>query len=399
VGDFAGGTCSSEQAPRETAIPIRTISRTMATIMFSFTLRMIRVDRVRISSGYCTPVRHHSHESDKRISLPVPGLTRTLNSIGLLGNRKPYDWGAQAHVLSCDVGNSFLLSGRENNLRQRSPMRPIDEQTILITGATSGLGRELAKALAKQGATLLLHGRDAKLGLETVQEIKEATGNAQMQFFRANLSSLREVDQLARQVISGVNRLDVLVNNAGVGFGRDASNRELSEDGHELRFAVNYLAPYLFTERLIPLLKASVPARIVNVASVGQAPLRFENLMFLHGYDGVTAYRQSKLAMVAWTFDLAHRLAGTGVTVNALHPASLMPTKMVLEAGWQTMSSVEEGLKATLRLVIDPSLEEVTGEYFDGLQPARANDQAYDKKVQQRLAALSQELVTFRQTD
>jgi len=278
-------------------------------------------------------------------------------------------------------------------------MRSIDEQTILITGATSGLGRELARALAKQGATLLLHWRDAKLGLETVQEIKEATGNAQMQFFRANLSSLREVDQLARQVISGVSRLDVLVNNAGVGFGKDASHRELSEDGHELRFAVNYLAPYLFTERLVPLLKASAPARIVNVASVGQAPLRFENLMFTHGYDGVTAYRQSKLAMIAWTFDLAHRLAGTGVTVNALHPASLMPTKMVLEAGWQTISSVEEGLKATLRLVIDPSLEEVTGEYFDGLQPAKANDQAYDKKVQQRLAALSQELVAFRQTD
>ena len=272
----------------------------------------------------------------------------------------------------------------------------MDEQTILITGATSGLGRELARSLAKQGATLLLHGRDSKRGLQTLQEIKEATGNGQIQFVRANLSSLREVDDLARQVISGVNRLDVLVNNAGVGFGKDPSIRELSEDGYELRFAVNYLAPYLLTERLISFLKASAPARIVNVASVGQAPLLFENLMFTHGYDGVTAYRQSKLAMVAWTFDLAARLAGTGVTVNALHPASLMPTKMVLEAGWQTMSSVEEGLQATLRLVIDPALEEVTGEYFDGLGPAKANAQAYDKKVQRRLAALSQELVSLR---
>ena len=269
------------------------------------------------------------------------------------------------------------------------------EQTILITGATSGLGRELARSLAKQGATVLLHGRDAKRGLETLQEIKDVTGNEQMQFFRANLSSLREVEELARQVTTGVGRLDVLVNNAGVGFGKDASNREVSEDGYELRFAVNYLAPYLLTERLISLLKASAPARIVNVASVGQAPLRFENLMLTHGYDGVTAYRQSKLAMVAWTFDLADRLAGTGVTVNALHPASLMPTKMVLEAGWQTMSSVEEGLQATLRLVIDPSLEEVTGEYFDGLRPAKANAQAYDKKVQRRLAVLSQELVSL----
>jgi NAD(P)-dependent dehydrogenase (short-subunit alcohol dehydrogenase family) len=287
----------------------------------------------------------------------------------------------------------FLPKGKENNLRRRFPMRPITEQTILITGATSGLGRELARSLAQQGATLLLHGRDLKLGLETVEEIKEATGNQHLQFFQADLSSLREVDGLARQIISGVNRLDVLVNNAGVGFGKDASNREVSPDGYELRFAVNYLAPYLLTERLISLLKTSAPARIVNVASVGQAPLRFENIMFTRGYDGVTAYRQSKLAMVAWTFDLAERLAGSGITVNALHPASLMPTKMVLEAGWQTMSSVEEGLKATLRLVIDPLLQNVTGEYFDGLRLAKANAQAYDKTVQQRLAALSQEMV------
>jgi len=273
-------------------------------------------------------------------------------------------------------------------------MRPIEEQTILITGATSGLGRELAQALAKQGATLLLHGRDPKRGLETVREIKEATGNESMQFYRADLSSLREVLELARQLISDVTRLDVLVNNAGVGFGQDTSKREVSQDGYELRFAVNYLAPYLLTERLISLLKASAPARIVNVASVGQAPLDFDNIMLTHGYSGVTAYRKSKLAMIVWTFDLAERLAGTSVTVNALHPASLMPTKMVLEAGWQTMSSVEEGLKATLRLVIDPALENVTGEYFDGLSLAKANAQAYDKTVRQRLAALSQELVS-----
>jgi len=272
-------------------------------------------------------------------------------------------------------------------------MRPIEEQTILITGATSGLGRELAQALAKQGATLLLHGRDAERGRETVREIRETTGNQRIQFYRADLSSLAEVQELARQVISGVTRLDVLVNNAGIGFGKDASKREVSQDGHELRFAVNYLAPYLLTERLIPLLEASSPARIVNVASVGQAPLDFDNIMFTRGYSGVNAYRRSKLAMIAWTFDLAERLAGTGVTVNALHPASLMPTKMVLEAGWQTMSSVEEGLKATLRLVVDPALEHVTGEYFDGLSLAKANAQAYDKPMQQRLTVLSQKLV------
>ena len=273
-------------------------------------------------------------------------------------------------------------------------MKPIEEQTILITGTTRGLGQELAQALARQGASLLLHGRDADRGPGLVRKIKEATGNHRIQFYRADLSSLAEVGELARQVISDVARLDVLVNNAGVGFGQDASKRELSQNGYELRFAVNYLAPYLLTERLLPLLKASSPARIVNVASVGQAPLDFDNVMFTRGYSGVSAYRQSKLAMIAWTFDLAERLAGTGVTANALHPASLMPTKMVLEAGWQTMSSVEEGLKATLRLVVDPALENMTGEYFDGLSLAKAKAQAYDKQVQQRLAALSQRLVS-----
>jgi NAD(P)-dependent dehydrogenase (short-subunit alcohol dehydrogenase family) len=273
-------------------------------------------------------------------------------------------------------------------------MKPIEEQTILITGTTSGLGQELAQALARQGASLLLHGRDADRGPGLVRKIKEATGNHRIQFYRADFSSLAEVGELARQVISDVARLDALVNNAGVGFGQDASKRELSQNGYELRFAVNYLAPYLLSERLLPLLKASSPARIVNVASVGQAPLDFDNVMFTRGYSGVSAYRQSKLAMIAWTFDLAERLAGTGVTANALHPASLMPTKMVLEAGWQTMSSVEEGLKATLRLVVDPALENVTGEYFDGLSLSKAKAQAYDKQVQQRLAALSQRLVS-----
>jgi len=271
-------------------------------------------------------------------------------------------------------------------------MKPLDEQTVLITGATSGLGRELAQRLAERGSSLLLHGRDAERGQEMVQRIKEGTGNDQIRFYRADLSSLREVAELAGEI--SVPRLDVLVNNAGVGFGKDPSKRELSRDGYELRFAVNYLAPYLLTERLLPLLRASAPARVVNVASVGQAPIDFDDIMLVGGYDGVTAYRKSKLAMIAWTFNLAARLAGSGVTVNALHPASLMPTKMVLESGWQTMSSVEEGLKATLRLVVDPALETVTGEYFDGLSLAKANPQAYDEGVQKRLVALSQGFVS-----
>ena len=272
-------------------------------------------------------------------------------------------------------------------------MRPLAEQTILITGATSGLGLALAQALAEKGATVLLHGRDNKRGKAILDEISQETGNGKLHFYCADLASLRQTSELARQVAAERPRLDVLVNNAAVGFGKDSSKREMSQDGYELRFAVNYLAPHLLVQGLLPKLKASAPARIVNVASVGQAPLNFEDIMSERGYSGVTTYRQSKLAMIAWTFDLAAQLANTGVTVNALHPASLMPTKMVLEAGWSVMSTVEEGLEATMRLVVDPALDDVTGKYFDGLRDAKANAQAYDVEVRRQLAELTQELI------
>jgi NAD(P)-dependent dehydrogenase (short-subunit alcohol dehydrogenase family) len=272
-------------------------------------------------------------------------------------------------------------------------MTPIRQQTVLITGTTSGLGRELAKSLALHDATVLVHGRDATLGSKICAEIKQQTGNDKLHFYQADLTSLRETAALARVIIGEHKRLDTLVNNAAVGFGKDVSKREESHDGYELRFAVNYLAPYVLTENLLPLLTASAPARIVNVASVGQAPLDFNDLTLTRTYNGVTAYRQSKLAMIAWTFDLAEQLNKSGVTVNALHPASLMPTKMVLEAGWNVMSSVEEGVAATMRLIVAPELDGVTGEFFDGLRPSRAIPQAYDRKVRKELADVTKELI------
>jgi NAD(P)-dependent dehydrogenase (short-subunit alcohol dehydrogenase family) len=273
-------------------------------------------------------------------------------------------------------------------------MRPFAEQTILITGATSGLGLALAQALAEKGATVLLHGRDKKRGKVSLDEIRRETGNEKLQFYCADLASLQQTSELARQVAAEQPRLDILINNAAVGFGKNSSERETSQDGYELRFAVNYLAPHLLVQGLLAKLKACAPARIVNVASVGQAPLNFEDIMSERGYSGVTAYRQSKLAMIAWTFDLAAELASTGVTVNALHPASLMPTKLVLEAGWSVMSTVEEGLEATMQLVADPALDGVTGKYFDGLREAKANSQAYDLEVRRELAKLTGELIS-----
>jgi NAD(P)-dependent dehydrogenase (short-subunit alcohol dehydrogenase family) len=271
-------------------------------------------------------------------------------------------------------------------------MRPINEQVMLITGATDGMGRQLAHDLARQGATLLLHGRDQARGEGTLAEIRQATGGDKLRYYRADFSSLDEVRQLARQVLADQRRLDVLINNAGIGGAPGEQKRALSRDGYELRLAVNYLAPFLLTYSLLPLLKASAPSRIVNVASVGQEPIEFDNLMLERGYDAFRAYRQSKLALIMFTFDLAEELKGTGVTANALHPASLMDTKMVRESFGYTMSRIEDGVAPTMRLVTDPKLETASGRYYDQFREARANSQAYDRQARARLHARSAEL-------
>ncbi len=272
-------------------------------------------------------------------------------------------------------------------------MRPLDEQTILVTGATDGLGRALATDLAASGADVLVHGRDDGRGRDTLAEIRARTPDARVRFLRADLASLAEVRDLAAEVERETDRLDVLVNNAGIGATtRGDERREESRDGHELRFAVNYLAGYLLARRLLPLLERSEPARIVNVSSAGQTPIDFDDVMLTHGYDGGRAYCQSKLAQVMFTFDLADELDGRGVTATCLHPATYMPTKMVIEAGTTPASPLEQGLRATRRLVADPELDDVTGVYFNGLRRAEPDPQAHDADARRRLRRLSDEL-------
>jgi NAD(P)-dependent dehydrogenase (short-subunit alcohol dehydrogenase family) len=271
-------------------------------------------------------------------------------------------------------------------------LRPVDEQTILVTGATDGLGRALARELAARGATVLLHGRSLQRLDDTLREIAEATGNDRLRTYQADFSSLAQVRRLGREVGGDQQRLEVLVNNAGTA---GVGPRQQSADGHELRLAVNYLAPFLLTGLLLPLLRRSAPARIVNVASVGQVPIDFDDVMLERGWDGLRAYRQSKLAQVMFTFELAERLraAGeTGVTVTALHPATLMDTKMALESFGYAMSTVAEGVAATLRLAVAPEVEGVSGRYFDRLEESRANAQAYDPEARRRLWRLSEQL-------
>jgi NAD(P)-dependent dehydrogenase (short-subunit alcohol dehydrogenase family) len=267
-------------------------------------------------------------------------------------------------------------------------MRDLAEATILVTGATDGLGKHVALKLAGRGATVLLHGRNPERLEAALEEVRGQTGNERLGSYLADFSSLAAVRTLAERVFSDHNRLDVLINNAGV----IVQERKKSEDGFELTFAVNYLAHFLLTSLLLPLLRGSTPARIVNVASAGQSPVDFSDVMLERRYDGMKAYTRSKLAQVMFTFELAERLQGTGVSVNALHPASLMDTKMVLETFGHTMSTVEEGTDATVRLAASPELEGVTGRYFDGQRQGRANGQAYDAEARKRLWALSERL-------
>jgi NAD(P)-dependent dehydrogenase (short-subunit alcohol dehydrogenase family) len=272
-------------------------------------------------------------------------------------------------------------------------MRPLDEQTILITGATDGLGRALATELAAAGATLLIHGRDDARGQQTIDEIASSTGNRQLHWLKADFASLDEVRGLADRVVAEYPQVGTLVSNAGIGFtSNGADRREESRDGHELRFAVNYLAGYLLTRRLLPCLLDGAPARIVNIASIGQAPVDFDDVMLRNGYDGFLAYRQSKLAQIMFTFDLADELEPSKVTANCLHPATFMPTKMVLDAGATPASSLEEGVQATLRLITDPELDEVTGRFFNGTAEAEPNPQARDMAARLRLREMSDRL-------
>lgn len=272
-------------------------------------------------------------------------------------------------------------------------MDSLKDKTILITGATDGLGLGVAEKLVAQGVTLILHGRNAeKLGQTQISLIK-STGSPNIQTELADLMSLKEVDDLANRVLGKYDVLHLLINNAGIGAGFANRQRALSVDGIEARFAVNYLSHYHLTKRLLPLLKKSAPARIVNVASLGQHPLDFADLMLEHSFDGWRAYGQSKLSQIMFTIDLAKELAGSGVSVFSLHPASLMPTNMVREGWSRTMETLEDGIESTLYVATSPEIADMSGTFFDHKQPAIPNPQAEDAEVRRKLREVSDELI------
>ncbi|MFI9276214.1 SDR family NAD(P)-dependent oxidoreductase [Kitasatospora sp. NPDC052896] len=266
-------------------------------------------------------------------------------------------------------------------------MDSLSNRTILVTGATDGVGRGLAHELAARGATLILHGRSERKGEELLAELRAATGNDRLSYERADFASLDEIHSLAERLLDR-GQLDTVVNNAGIGV---ELTRAESEDGLELTFQVDYLATYVLSCRLVPLLRRSAPARIVNVTSAGQAPIDFDDVMLTRGWDGGQAYCQAKLAQIMLTIDLAEALAGTGVTVNSLHPASYMPTKIVTHL-FTPQSTLAEGVSNVLRMVEEPRFAEESGRYLNRAQVTRAAAQAYDESARARLRQLSEEL-------
>jgi NAD(P)-dependent dehydrogenase (short-subunit alcohol dehydrogenase family) len=253
----------------------------------------------------------------------------------------------------------------------------LSQVIALVTGATSGVGKIVAERLAASGARVLVHGRNV--------------AESRFPYYRADLASLDEVRRLARELAAQHDRLHVLVNNAGVGFGPPSGAREKSRDGHELRFAVNYLSHYLLTYTVLPLLKEAAPSRIVHVTSTAQNPIDFDDVMLERAeYAGTRAYGQSKLAQILFTFDLAEELEGTGVTTNAVHPAVFMATSMVLNRGGTPLTTIDEGADAVMHVITSPDAG--TGQYYNQTRAMRANDQAYDLEARSRLRQLSREL-------
>jgi NAD(P)-dependent dehydrogenase (short-subunit alcohol dehydrogenase family) len=251
--------------------------------------------------------------------------------------------------------------------------------------------------MAEAGSHVIVHGRRQNRCLETVKDIHRHVPHAKLDYLVADLSVLEHIPSLREKLQGLTDHLDVLINNAGVGPGQHGQERELSGDGYELRFAVNHLAPFVLTWELLPLLRAAKKARIVNVSSAAQSPINFEDPMLERDFDPMRAYAQSKLAAIMFTVSLAEQLQNEGITVNALHPGSLLDTKMVRETFGSARGSAETGAKNEVYLASRTEVEGVTGAYFYERQQRRAHDQAYDPEARERLWRLSEELtgITF----
>jgi NAD(P)-dependent dehydrogenase (short-subunit alcohol dehydrogenase family) len=261
-------------------------------------------------------------------------------------------------------------------------------KTVLVTGSTDGLGRELARALAAEGAHVIVHGRNAERGQALVDEIA-AGGKGSASFRRADFASLEAVREFADAIAQAHPKLDLLVNNAGVAFMGDTP-RATSADGHELQFAVNYLAGWILVHRLRAALEAAAPSRVVNVASLSADPIDFDDLMLEQPGAYPRGYGQSKLAQVMMTIELAPSFSADGVTMISLHPATLMNTTMVESLGIPPRTTVAQGRDTVMGLITSPTLE--AGAFYVDGKVATPPPQAADAAVRARRMRVSAEL-------
>jgi NAD(P)-dependent dehydrogenase (short-subunit alcohol dehydrogenase family) len=282
-----------------------------------------------------------------------------------------------------------------------NPLSAMAGKTVLITGGTGGIGRATAEGLARLGARVGIVGRDLSRARSVAADLAAASGNPALDAYAADLSAQAEVRRLAGEVLTAYPRLDVLVNNVG-GFW---ATRHETVDGLEYTFAVNHLAPFLLTELLLDRLKAGAPARIVTVSSGAQAMGRidFADLQAAGSYSGPRAYNQSKLANVMFTYELARRIAGSGVTATVLHPGVVRTAfgaedpapwhRVLLPLVRPFLKTPARGAATSVYLASSAEVDGVTGRYFVNRKPARSNPNSYDTAAAARLWLVSEQLV------
>lgn len=263
------------------------------------------------------------------------------------------------------------------------------DKTVLVTGSTDGIGKQTALELAQQGAQVIVHGRSVERARAACDDIRRATKNDRVGYVAADLASLADVRALAQHVLTAYDRLDVLINNAGVFM----QQRHLSPDGYELSLAVNHLAPFLLTNLLLERLTASAPARVITVSSVAhqRGRMDFDNLNSEKNFGGYAAYAMSKLANVLFAYELAERVKQVNITSNALHPG-VITTKLLAQGFNTTGSSLAEGAATSVYLATSPEVEGVTGRYFDKCRAVASSPASHDRALQQRLWSVSEYL-------
>jgi len=280
--------------------------------------------------------------------------------------------------------------------------KTMEGRVCLITGATSGIGRVTARVLAGKGATVVVHGRSREKCEAVVKEIRENTGSTRVEYMLADLAGLDDVRKLASDFKAKYKRLDVLLNNAGAVY----MKRQETVDGFEMTFSVNHLSHFLLTYLLLDVLKTSAPSRIINVSSRAheRARMNFGDLQAKNGYSGMRAYGQSKLANVLFTYELARRLAGTGITANSLHPGfiatnfgmnnSLM--KILRPIVRLIAISEEAGAKTSIYLASSPEMENVSGKYFVNEKAVESSNVSYSRDDAKRLWVMSLEMARLK---